>query len=560
MNPTGNGGQCNLKLLLNSFSDLNGNSHIYYPSSVTYIEGNIFNNCGCLDIGTRNNVYVQYNDFINIKDKVIINWATYNCQCYFRYNNIYPSENNKNIVGLETGGYSNASMIATNNYWNTMDANKVSNYIIDENTDYSCAGTVEFLPISNTPFNKTTSVSPETEVSTTSPITEPYTEPCESTTIQLTDVPETTTAAPEATKVEPVEETTVTPTIDEVTTETPEATTVGPIEETTLEPTIAEVSTENPEETTVEPIEETTEAVESTTTESVEETTIKPTIVEETTEVTTITPTTVNENETTTLYYLPNAQQAMAGYNYKIALQDKNGKITIYNMEATGELVDGIRLYSAEIPVDEDISAIHYQVFDNETWLSQVSASPLDALENIITSDGKVYHEDSEQTTASGYVEPTTQDLTTVPNETATDIVQPTTEYVEPTTQYDEPTEPTTDTSVKPTPNATKKGNSIKISVKTKTVKLKKLKKKAQKVKAITVKKAQGKVTYKLVKKGSMAKIFKLAKINSKGVITLSKWKKAKKGTYKLKVTITAAGNSNYNKKTVNKVVKIKIR
>lgn len=105
-----------------------------------------------------------------------------------------------------------------------------------------------------------------------------------------------------------------------------------------------------------------------------------------------------------------------------------------------------------------------------------------------------------------------------------------------------------------------KKANPAKISVKAKTVKIKKLKKKAQTVKAITVKKAKGKVTYKLVKKGSTAKIFKLAKINSKGVITLSKWKKAKKGTYKLKVTITAAGNSNYNKKTVNKVVKIKIR
>lgn len=105
-----------------------------------------------------------------------------------------------------------------------------------------------------------------------------------------------------------------------------------------------------------------------------------------------------------------------------------------------------------------------------------------------------------------------------------------------------------------------KKTNTITVKFKNATVKLKKLKKKAQTVKAITVKNAKGKVSYKLVKKGSTAKIFKLAKINSKGVITLSKWKKAKKGNYKLKVKITAAGNTNYNKKTVNKVVNIKIR
>ena len=65
---------------------------------------------------------------------------------------------------------------------------------------------------------------------------------------------------------------------------------------------------------------------------------------------------------------------------------------------------------------------------------------------------------------------------------------------------------------------------------------------------------------HKLVKKGSTAKIYKLAKINSKGVITLSKWKKAKKGDYKLKISITAKGNGNYKPKTVNKVVKVKIK
>ena len=149
----------------------------------------------------------------------------------------------------------------------------------------------------------------------------------------------------------------------------------------------------------------------------------------------------------------------------------------------------------------------------------------------------------------------TTEPVTGAPTEPVT---------TEPAT--DKPTEPVVTEPKPTTPEPTthvvvsKKINPVKVTVKAKTVKLKKLKKKAQTVKAITVKNAQGKITYKLVKKGSTAKIFKLAKINSKGVITFSKWKKAKKGNYKLKVKITAAGNSEYKKKIVNKIVKIKIK
>ncbi len=123
-------------------------------------------------------------------------------------------------------------------------------------------------------------------------------------------------------------------------------------------------------------------------------------------------------------------------------------------------------------------------------------------------------------------------------------------------------TEPTQPNVPKPTTAkvTNKKENPIKVTVKAKTVKLKKLKKKAQKAKAITVKNAQGKVTYKLVKKGITKKIRKLVKIGSNGVLTIKKWKKAKKGTYKIKVKITAAGNSNYNAKTVTKTVKVKVK
>ncbi len=162
------------------------------------------------------------------------------------------------------------------------------------------------------------------------------------------------------------------------------------------------------------------------------------------------------------------------------------------------------------------------------------------------------------ETTEAPTVEPTTA----APTETTT--VEPTkattVEPTEPSTTA-EPVEPTTVEQVEPTTSpviTTKKANPIKVTVKAKTVKAKKLKKKAQKVKAITVKQAKGKVTYKLTKIPKSIK--KLVKINSKGVITFKKWKKAEKGNYKIKVMITAKGNSKYKKKTITKTIKLRIK
>ena len=93
------------------------------------------------------------------------------------------------------------------------------------------------------------------------------------------------------------------------------------------------------------------------------------------------------------------------------------------------------------------------------------------------------------------------------------------------------------------------------IIVKTKKVKVKqkKLKKKKQIVKAITVKNAQGKVNYIKIKKGSSPKL----SINKKSGKILIK-KGTKKGTYKIKVKVVAAGNSKYE--STYKVVMVKIK
>jgi hypothetical protein len=75
------------------------------------------------------------------------------------------------------------------------------------------------------------------------------------------------------------------------------------------------------------------------------------------------------------------------------------------------------------------------------------------------------------------------------------------------------------------------------------------LKKKSQTIaraKAFTVSKAKGKLSYKLVSAKKGKKSFKKKfNINAKtGKITVKK--KLKRGTYKVKVKVKAAGNANY--------------
>ena len=321
----------------------------------------------------------------------------------------------------------------------------------------------------------------------------------------------------------------------------PENTTRPPTEEefTTAPPstTATEQSTTEPVENTTAPVEETTaeatsptEATEETTAQAIEETTqdIQPTTDEP--EVTS-SPFTA----TKVFYYLPSTQQAVAGYSYKLTVQDNKGEFELYDFHASDIFVNGARVYTAEIPADIEITVLYFQVYDFEKWISQISVSPDIAEGNIIKSDGEVYKDEPETT-----IEPTSQEPAT---ETQLITEQPTTIA---------PTEVTTSAVIN------KKANPIKVSAKKKTIKANKLIKKAQKIKPLKVKNYKGKLTYKLIKKGSYKKLFKKAKINSKGVISIKKLK-IKKGTYKLKVSVTAKGNKDYKAKKVTKVLKIKI-
>lgn len=103
-----------------------------------------------------------------------------------------------------------------------------------------------------------------------------------------------------------------------------------------------------------------------------------------------------------------------------------------------------------------------------------------------------------------------------------------------------------------------KAANPMTVKASAKKLKLKAIKKKAQKIKAITVDKAQGRVSYKII--STPKKLKKKVKINSKGVITISKWPKAKKGTYKIKVEVKAEGGQNHNAGTLTRTVKVKVK
>ena len=265
-------------------------------------------------------------------------------------------------------------------------------------------------------------------------------------------------------------------------------------------PAVSEPETTAPAETT-EPEETTAPA----TTVPQETTSPATTVPQETTSPATTVPqettapaTTIPASDTKTFSYLPSAQQAMAGYNYKLSVQDDKGEVKSYVFTASDKLVDGVRVYTVEVPADTVITLLNYQVFDGDTWLSQVSVSPANADGKIIKSDGKAYQE----------------------NQT--------------------------------TPKVNKKTNTIKVTAKTVKAKAKK-KTVIKKEKAFTIKKAVGKVTF------SKSSGDKKITISKAGKITVKKGLKKGK-TFKLKVKITAAGNDKYNKKTLTKTVKIKIK
>lgn len=208
----------------------------------------------------------------------------------------------------------------------------------------------------------------------------------------------------------------------------------------------------------------------------------------------------------------------------------------------------------SENKTDNGLLAILYFEIKEGAKDSKVSLSYDE--ENVFNSsfENVKFDTDTAKVTVAKSAEPTkaTEPVTN------TQITEPATE--KPTKPVATEPQPTTPKPTAPVvkPSTKKKNNTVKVTVKTKTVKLKNLKKKAQKVKPITIKSAKGKVIIKLT--SAKKTIKKYLKFDSKGNLTIKKWKKAKKGTYTIKVKITAKGNSKYKPKNINKTVKIKIK
>lgn len=105
-----------------------------------------------------------------------------------------------------------------------------------------------------------------------------------------------------------------------------------------------------------------------------------------------------------------------------------------------------------------------------------------------------------------------------------------------------------------------KADNTLSVSGKSVKIKKKKVRKKAQKLSAgavLAISNAKGTVTYKGV--GVNKKSKKALKINaSNGQVTVKK--KTKKGTYKMNVTVTAAGNGNYKAASVTRTITVKVK
>ncbi len=282
----------------------------------------------------------------------------------------------------------------------------------------------------------------------------------------------------------------------------------------------SETKTTEPAETTAPESSKSTEPAESTAPDF-----SKPTDPAETTEPDTGETKTPHSEETTapaktqTFSYIPSKEQQSG--TIKAVVLDKGGQYHAFTMTASPMIVDGTPVYSVEIPADITPVSVQYQFFDGDTWKSQITLTP-EHFGKIVTFDGKIYGE-------TPATEATTSALTTEPATKAPAVV------------------------------SEKKDNPFKVKVTAaKKVSLKKLKKKAQTAATFKVTGAKGKLSFKI--KSAKKAIKKYLSISKKGVLSVKKWKKAKKGAYTIKVSITAKGNADYNSKTVNKSVKIKLK
>ncbi|WP_340373548.1 Ig-like domain-containing protein [Peribacillus sp. FSL E2-0218] len=160
--PTGYGVYGSFVLKDSKLVDLTQDSfYLWYPTRDVYIERNVFVNSGGISVGTSDGVKVNIinNVFYNYTNYAIENWASYdNSETIVSHNSfLIPKLNDLGdpITSKDTlvlpAGYTNAKMIATNNYWGTTDESFIDNMVFDKNDDLSSSSYINFKPYLKNP-------------------------------------------------------------------------------------------------------------------------------------------------------------------------------------------------------------------------------------------------------------------------------------------------------------------------------------------------------------------------------------------------------------------------
>ena len=151
--PTGNASYGSL-ILRHSVIENSGMFYIWYPTSDSYIEYNVFRGTNSFSIGHSNgvSVYIRNNIFTGYNSPVVQNWAAYSGSTVVEFNSFLST--GTATVELPRG-YNSAAMTATSNYWGTTDLSIIESMVLDKADDLARASYIEYAPILTAPHPDT---------------------------------------------------------------------------------------------------------------------------------------------------------------------------------------------------------------------------------------------------------------------------------------------------------------------------------------------------------------------------------------------------------------------
>ena len=124
-------------------------SYVYawYPDNSAVIERNVFFRAGGISAGTSNDaqVTIQNNVFAEMRTNYAVeNWASYGTsQTFVEYNSFLME--GKTALSLPSG-YSNAAMVAPNNWFGTTDREVINSMVLDRSDDLGRASVITIDP------------------------------------------------------------------------------------------------------------------------------------------------------------------------------------------------------------------------------------------------------------------------------------------------------------------------------------------------------------------------------------------------------------------------------